>query len=66
MKVEFDTSPFYRSHRKEPKGYGSWAFGPDYNADVSECLFSPSMTYTQAKKWVKEQIPDARIFYVMP
>lgn len=66
MKPEFDTTPYFRSHRKEPRGYGGWVFGPEPNADVTRCLFAPSGTYAQAKKWAMEQVPDALVFYVMP
>lgn len=66
MSAKFDTTPFYRSHLKEPRGYGGWVFGPEADADVSRCLFAPSSTYAQAKKWAREQVPDASIFYVMP
>lgn len=65
MATTFDTTPFVRSHNKQPKGLGSWAFAPEADSDVNDMYFSPSLTYTEAKKWFKKQVPDAVVAYVM-
>lgn len=63
MKAYFDTEPYYRSHRKEPRGRGSWAF----KATAKQVLWAPShLTYAQAKKWAQEQVPDGTYFVVLP
>jgi hypothetical protein len=49
---EFNTREFVASHATEPKGRGSWAFEFGNRAPV----FTPSMTYGDAKKWIKEHI----------
>lgn len=54
IKIEFDTAPFYRSHMKDPKGRGSWAF----DLGIGDIAFSPSMTYSEAKRWAKSQFED--------
>lgn len=63
MTVRFDTSDFRRSHMKEPKGRGCWAFAPD---TTGEWIFSPMMTFTEAKAWAREQAPEATVFSVGP
>lgn len=67
MQIEFDTYAYSVSHGTQPKGRGSWAFGTRRNPDVTndaECWFSPSMTFTEAKKWAKAEakrrFPDAK------
>lgn len=52
MKIEFNTSPFVRSHLHLPRGRGSWAF----DLGVGEVAFSPSMTYAEAKKWARQEL----------
>ena len=70
MKAYFDTAPYYRSHRKEPRGRGSWAFGTAPQTRLTspeQVLWAPSsMTYAQAKKWAQEQVPDGTYFAVLP
>lgn len=56
MSVKFDTSDYFRSHGKAPKGTGQWAFRP---AADKAWVFSPCMTYTQAKSWAVAQFPGA-------
>lgn len=51
---EFYTRPFVLSHGRAPKGRGSWAFFvPELRGEV---FFSPSMTYTEAKTWIKNRV----------
>jgi hypothetical protein len=58
--VEFDSFPFEESHGQTPRGRGSWAFSfkrdPDLQRD--EVLWSPSMTYGEAKKWARQQVKE--------
>lgn len=61
--ARFETSEFKRSHGKAPRGTGAWAFRPD---TTGEWVFSPCMTFTEAKKWVREQHPEAKVFAVGP
>ena len=53
--VRFDNSPFVRSHGKEPKGRGSWAFQIDGLRDA-RIEFSPSMTLAEARRWMAERV----------
>lgn len=59
--IDFETAPYVRSHGKEPRGRGSWAFSiierPDVN-DPNAILWSPAMTYTKAKAWAVAQIRE--------
>lgn len=52
MKIEFNTAKFVFSHGKEPKGRGSWAFA----FEGLEPIFSPSMTYAEAKAWARGKV----------
>lgn len=54
-KIDIDNSPFVRSHMRNPSGRGSWAFSLQANPrDVlTDVVFTPSMTYSDAKVWVK-------------
>jgi hypothetical protein len=61
MPAEFDTREYEASHGQKPRGRGSWAFQVE---DDILPVFSPSMTYTEAKRWVRQQNPDARYFKV--
>jgi hypothetical protein len=57
MKIEFSTHQFVRSHGKEPKGRGSYAF--HIEGDVPDAiLWSPSMTLGDAKKWARTAVPE--------
>jgi hypothetical protein len=47
MTVRFDTASYVRSHGKQPKGWGGWAFEFQGEADYR---FYPASTYTGAKK----------------
>ena len=46
MKTIIDTSRFYRSHLKQPKGRGGWLF-EDQDGNI---VFSFNGTYTEAKR----------------
>lgn len=55
--VRFSTREFFRSHGKEPRGRGSWAFQVE---DTTKVVFSPSMTFSEAKAWMRKQVAAAR------
>jgi len=59
--AKFDNSEYKRSHFKAPKGEGSWAFMPD-NSD--EWMFSPCMSFSEAKRWAEDRAPEAKSFMV--
>jgi hypothetical protein len=48
----FKTTEFVMAHSRQPKGRGGWAF--EFNGRPP--VFSPSMTYGEAKKWVMDYI----------
>jgi len=52
-KIQVHTAEYRRSHMKEPRGRGSWAFRVD-----TEIPWSPSMTYADAKAWARAQIAE--------
>lgn len=51
MTVEFDTRDYVRSHGKQPKGWGRWAF----DFDGEWCFTPTAMNYAEAKAWVAEK-----------
>jgi hypothetical protein len=54
MHLEFSISQFVRSHGRNPKGRGSWAFAvKDLGGEV---IFTPSMTFAEAKVWIRNRI----------
>lgn len=53
MKFYFNTREYERSHGRQPKGRGSWAFRVYGEQQI---YFSPSMTLADARKWVKAKI----------
>jgi hypothetical protein len=71
-RITFETLPFELSHGRSPRGRGSWAFCPFHlrnsNDYIEHTLFSPSMTLTEAKRWLKLQpaAATATIWAVMP
>lgn len=64
--AQFDTTEYKRSHFKAPKGRGMWAFMPENSGDPADWLFSPDMTFAEAKRWAQEQRPDVKTFSVGP
>lgn len=67
MKTRIETREYENSHGHGPRGRGSWAF--QVGSDVTDVLWSPSMTYTEAKKWAREQAKKycgPVILYVLP
>ena len=74
LKIHFETIEFENSHGRAPRGRGCWAFAD--NRKGENPIFTPySMTYKDAKKWLKESFenlahtfePNTEIFvYVLP
>lgn len=58
----FDTTSYIGAHGKDPKGFGRWGFSigtskvEDYDADT--VVFTPTMSYTDAKKFAKQTFKD--------
>lgn len=65
MRVYFDTTPYRASHLREPRGRGSWAFEFEGYRD-RDILWSPSMTYTEAKKWAVEEVKRRDALRTLP
>jgi hypothetical protein len=63
MAARFDTADYFRSHGKQPRGTGCWAFAPN---TTGEWDFSPSMTFSEAKAWAAARHPEATVFTVGP
>ena len=63
-RLEVDTFPFELSHGRSPRGRGSWAFCPFHKRNSGDylefTLFSPSMTYGEAKRWLREKVAELR------
>jgi len=52
--VKVEVERYKRSHQKNPKGFGSWAFS--YNRQGIGHFFTPQpMNYKEAVKWAKEE-----------
>lgn len=66
--IEFCSRPYVRSHMREPHGYGTWAFA--IAGSSLDLLWSPPMTYTDAKAWargrVRMMIADGAISALLP
>ena len=65
--IIFETREYRSSHLREPRGRGSWAF-----RHLDETIWSPSMTYGEAKRWARAEWQARRptagtiIVYVLP
>lgn len=66
--IEIDDSPFIRSHMKSPRGRGSWGFSlqPNPRDAVRDIVFTPSMTWADAKVWAKAWFRDQQAKGVFP
>lgn len=62
--ISFETLPYEIEHGCSPRGRGSWAFCPFHKRNASDyldfTLFSPSMTFTEAKRWAKTKVAELR------
>jgi hypothetical protein len=52
MKTEILTHRYQFAHGRAPRGFGSWAFHPNFNVDATspEILWVNQSTYGDAKK----------------
>lgn len=57
MAIYFIDTEYKFSHGHPPRGRGSWAFSVERNPDSTDpaILWSPSMTFTEAKQWARQQ-----------
>jgi len=56
--IEIVTHKFESSHGRKPKGYAAWGFilmDESCNKEV-ETIFTPAMTLSDAKKWVRREV----------
>lgn len=60
--MRFDTSEYEISHARQPRGRGSWAFF-DEKGDLH---FTPSMTFTEAKRWARANLKGNAVVVVAP
>ena len=59
VKLTFETNKFVASHGREPKGRGRWIFAEKKGSGTGDEIEVPStMTYQEAKKWVKKKLTD--------
>lgn len=57
MSTEFDTNQFEWTYGYKPHGRGSWAFAVPGHKDP---VWVPgSVTYGDAKKWIKQMFPGS-------
>lgn len=57
--VIFDNSQYKRSHMKDPRGYGSWAFSVPSVPAMRDPVFAPTSTFADAKKWMAAKVRAA-------
>lgn len=66
---EVSTDPYERSHRKAPRGYGSWAFCPSWAEDRGDYIdFTRffSGTYTEARKQARQAFYGEPMIVALP
>lgn len=70
--MTFETLPYELSHGRSPRGRGSWAFCPFHLRNAADYIehtvFSPSMTFAEAKKWARQQqqLAQFQVVAVLP
>lgn len=72
--MEFDTIEYVKSHGREPRGRGGWAFSdvrnPSHdvpNGEPGGFFWAPSGTYAEAKRAAREHYRGkASVVYVQP
>jgi hypothetical protein len=52
--IDIDDSDYRRSHMTSPRGRGSWAF--QIGGSSLPMIWTPSMTYADAKVWAKAAV----------
>lgn len=66
MTTYFNTAPYFSSHMKAPRGVGRWAFALTWDPEIEDILFSPAMTYGEAKKLAAKEFANPVSLYVLP
>lgn len=59
----FHTANYVWTHGRSPRGRGTWAFslkGTPARGDGSEIMWTPSMTYSEAKKYLLAKFPGCK------
>ena len=70
--MKFDIIPYVSSHGRLPRGRGSWAFVTSEHHDTmgeqENTVFSPSMTYSDARRWVSihPEFISSEVIVVLP
>ena len=68
MSAQFTTATYEFAHGKKPRGTGCWAFvvhaASGKPGDVRMVFTPGSMSFTEAKRWVRQQHPRAVRFEV--
>jgi len=59
LKIEFNTREYEFSHGHKPRGRGSWAFFPNRKTLIEQAMWTPSMTYGEAKRWIAAKLRSA-------
>lgn len=67
MAIEIRTTEYRKSHGREPRGTGMWAFafgGPN----AAPCFTPGNTSYTDAKRWARGEAKrlGATIVYTLP
>ena len=52
--IDVDALDFIASHGVPPKGRGAWAF--QVKGSTLDLIWTPAMTYSDAKVWVKAKV----------
>lgn len=57
--ITVETSGYEFTHGRKPRGFGTWAFGPERTTDIDKVFWSSPGTYAQAaneaRRWAAEQ-----------
>lgn len=57
--ITVETSGYEFTHGRKPRGFGTWAFGPERTTDIDKVFWSSPSTYAQAaneaRRWAAEQ-----------
>lgn len=59
VSIEFNTTSYEMAHGHKPRGRGTWAFFPTREQRIVDGIWSPSMTYSEAKRWARQRMVDA-------
>lgn len=68
-RVIVDASVYVRSHGKQPRGHGSWAFSPEQNPTEilnPDKVYITTGSYGEAKKAAQCRFAGRVVIYVQP